>query len=171
MASIYKDISLDARPEDVWAAVRDYGAVHQRVAPGFVTDCKLDGDSRIVTFANGNVAQELLVTMDDARMRLVYAVVSPRVKQHSASIQVLADGEGRSRVCGLPTYCRTRSALTSMARWSWALRRCRRRSGVTRRERCSRHSGARAPLRVRTRNPETGASVWIPGSSLRDAPE
>jgi hypothetical protein len=98
MASIYKDIPLDARPDDVWAAVRDYGAVHQRVAPGFVTDCKLDGDSRVVTFANGNVAKELLVTMDDARKRLVYAVVSPRVKQHSASIQIFADGEGRSRM-------------------------------------------------------------------------
>jgi hypothetical protein len=98
MASIYKDIPLDARADDVWTAVRDYGAVHQRVAPGFVTDCKIDGDSRIVTFANGNVAQELLVTMDDARKRLVYAVVSERVKQHSASIQIFADGEGRSRM-------------------------------------------------------------------------
>jgi hypothetical protein len=98
MASILKDIPLDARPEDVWAAVRDYGAVHQRVAPGFVTDCKLDGDSRIVTFANGNVAQERLVTLDDARMRLVYAVVSARVKQHSASIQIFADGDNRSRM-------------------------------------------------------------------------
>jgi hypothetical protein len=98
MASIYKDIPLEARLEDVWAAVRDYGAVHQRVAQGFVTDCKLDGDSRIVTFANGSVAQELLVTMDDARKRLVYAVVSPRVQQYSASIQIFADGEGRSRM-------------------------------------------------------------------------
>ena len=98
MASIYKEISLDARPDDVWAAMRDYGAVHQRVAPGFVTDCKVEGDSRIVTFANGNVAQERLVTIDEVRMRLVYAVVSPRLKQHSASIQVFADGEGRSRV-------------------------------------------------------------------------
>src|SRR3954454_18103060 len=98
MASIYRDISLDAPAADVWAALRDYGAVHRRVAPGFVTDCKLDGDSRIVTFANGNVAQEMLVTIDDARMRLVYAVVSPRVKQHSASIQIFADGDGRSRM-------------------------------------------------------------------------
>jgi hypothetical protein len=98
MASIHKDISLDARPDDVWTAVCDYGAVHQRVAPGFVTDCRLDGDSRMVTFANGNVAQERLVTIDDSRMRLVYAVVSPRVKQHSASIQIFADGEGRSRM-------------------------------------------------------------------------
>jgi hypothetical protein len=98
MASIYKDIPLDARPDDVWAAVRDFGAVHQRVAPGFVTDCRLDGDSRIVTFANGNTARELLVTMDEERRRLVYAVVSERVKQHSASIQILADGDNRSRM-------------------------------------------------------------------------
>src|SRR4051812_16874663 len=98
MASIYKDIPIEARPEDIWAALRDFGAVHRRVAPGFVTDCRLDGDCRTVTFANGNVAQELLVTVDDARMRLVYAVVSPRVKQHSASIQVFAEGDNRSRV-------------------------------------------------------------------------
>jgi hypothetical protein len=98
MASIYKDISLDARPDDVWAAVRDFGAVHQRVAPGFVTDCRIDGDSRIITFANGNIARELLVTMDEDRRRLVYAVVSERVKQHSASIQIFADGDNRSRM-------------------------------------------------------------------------
>ena len=98
MASIHKDIPLDARPDDVWAAVRDFGAVHRRVAPGFVTDCRLDGDSRIVSFANGNIARELLVTLDDERRRLVYAVVSERVKQHSASVQVFADGEARSRL-------------------------------------------------------------------------
>jgi hypothetical protein len=98
MASIHKDIPLDARPEDVWAAVRDYGAVHQRVVPGFVIDCKLDGNSRIVTFANGNIARELLVTMDEERRRLVYAVISERVKQHSASIQIFADGDNRSRM-------------------------------------------------------------------------
>ena len=59
---------------------------------------KLDGDARIVTFANGTVARELLVDCDDARQRLVYAVVSERVKQHSASVQVFADGDARSRL-------------------------------------------------------------------------
>src|SRR5471032_3048623 len=98
MASIHKDIPLDARPEDVWAAVRDFGAVHQRLVPGFVLDSRLDGDARVVTFANGTVARELLVDCDDARRRLVYAVVSERVKQHSASVQVFADGDGRSRL-------------------------------------------------------------------------
>ena len=98
MASIHKDILLDARPEDVWAAVADFGAVHQRLVPGFVLDARLDGDARIVTFANGMVARELLVDCNHAGRRLVYAVVSERIKQHSASVQVLADGEAQSRL-------------------------------------------------------------------------
>src|ERR1700730_18121695 len=98
MASIHKDIPIDAHPGDVWAAVRDFGAVHQRLAPRVVLDARLDGDARIVTFANGTVARELLVDCDDARRRLVYAVVSERMQQHSASVQVLADGDTRSRV-------------------------------------------------------------------------
>jgi len=98
MASIHKDISVDARSEDVWAVVADFGAVHQRLAPGFVLDARLDGDARIVTFANGTVARELLVDCDHLRRRLVYAVVSERVKQHSASVQVFAEGEARSRL-------------------------------------------------------------------------
>jgi hypothetical protein len=98
MASIHKDIPLDARPDDVWAAVRDFGAVHQRLVPGFVLDARLDGDARIVTFANGTVARELLVDCDDKRRRLVYAVISERVKQHSASVQIFAEGDARSRL-------------------------------------------------------------------------
>jgi hypothetical protein len=98
MASIHKDIIIDARPADVWDAVRDFGALHQRLVPGFVTDTRLDGDARIVTFANGMVARELLVDCDDARRRLVYAVISERVKQHSASVQVTAEADGRSRL-------------------------------------------------------------------------
>jgi Polyketide cyclase / dehydrase and lipid transport len=98
MASIHKDIPIDASPADVWAAVRDFGKLHQRLVPGFVLDARLDGDARIVTFANGTIARELLVDCDDARRRLVYAVISERVKQHSASVQVLADGDSRARL-------------------------------------------------------------------------
>jgi hypothetical protein len=98
MASIHKDIPIDADPDHVWAAVRDFGAVHLRLAPGFVLDARLDGDARIVTFANGTVANELLVDCDDTRRRLVYAVISERVKHYNASVQVLADGDARSRL-------------------------------------------------------------------------
>jgi Polyketide cyclase / dehydrase and lipid transport len=98
MASIHKDIPIDAHPNDVWAAVRDFGAVHRRLVPGFVLDARLDGEARIVTFVNGTVARELLVDCDDARRRLVYAAISERVKQHSASVQVAADGDTRARL-------------------------------------------------------------------------
>lgn len=98
MASIHKDILLDAHPDDVWAAVRDFGAVHQRLAPGFVREARIDGEARIVTFANGTVARELLVDCDEPRRRLVYAVASERVKHYNASVQLTADGDARTRL-------------------------------------------------------------------------
>jgi carbon monoxide dehydrogenase subunit G len=97
MASIHKEIHLAASSDSVWDAVRDFAAVHTRLAPGFVTACKMDGDARIVTFANGTIARELLVDCDNARRRLVYAIVGERIKQHSASAQILDDGAGRSK--------------------------------------------------------------------------
>ncbi len=98
MASIHKDIPLAASPAEVWAAVRDFGNPHTRLVPGFVLDTRLDGEARIVTFSNGTVARELLVDCDDIGRRLVYAVVSERVKQHSASVQVLDGSDGGSRL-------------------------------------------------------------------------
>src|ERR1700754_1271274 len=97
MASIHKEILLAASSDEVWDSVRDFGAVHTRLAPGFVTECRMDGDARIVTFANGTIARELLVDCDDARRRLVYAINNERIKQHSASVQILDDGPGRSK--------------------------------------------------------------------------
>lgn len=96
MASIRKEFQIEARPDDVWAALRDFGAVHERVAPGFVVDSRLEGDTtRIVTFANGAVAREVLVDIDEAARRLVYSVVeSPLgLTHHNASAQVLGDGD------------------------------------------------------------------------------
>jgi hypothetical protein len=97
MASIHKEIFLGAPAGDVWSALADFGALHTRLVPGFVTDTKLDGDARIVTFANGSVARERLVTCDHDRKRLVYAIVNEHITQHSASAQVFADGPARCR--------------------------------------------------------------------------
>ncbi|HET7889626.1 MAG TPA: SRPBCC family protein [Bradyrhizobium sp.] len=99
MASIYKDISIHAPSGVVWDAVRDFGAVHQRLNPGFVTDCRLDGNARIVTFHNGNVVREDFVDCDDARRRIAYAIVGrERINHYNGSVQVLDDGDGRSRI-------------------------------------------------------------------------
>jgi len=99
MTTIFKDISIDADPADVWDAVRDFGALHTRLVPGFVTETKLDGDARIVSFASGTVARELLVGCDDERKRLAYAIAAnERIKHYAGSVQVFADGAARSRV-------------------------------------------------------------------------
>ena len=98
MASIRKEIALAARAEAVWDALRDVGAVHRRLAAGFVTDTRLDGDARIVTFANGLVARELIVDVDDRARRVAYAVVGGRLSHHHATMQVVADGDGRCRL-------------------------------------------------------------------------
>lgn len=98
MASIRKEIPLDARADEVWAAVRDVGALHTRLVPGFVTDTKLEPGARIVTFANGMVVKELIVDLDDKARRLVWSAVGGRLSHHNASAQVFADGETRSRL-------------------------------------------------------------------------
>jgi len=94
MSSIHKEISLAASPAAVWDVVRDIGAVHTRFAPGFVVDTTMDGADRIVTFANGFVAREVIVDVDQQRRRLAYSVRSERISHHNASFQVLADGAG-----------------------------------------------------------------------------
>ena len=98
MASIHREITIDATPEHVWDAVRDVGAVHERLAPGFVVDTKLEDGARIVTFGNGMVARELIVDVDDAARRVVWAVVGGRFTHHNASVQVFEDGNGGSRL-------------------------------------------------------------------------
>lgn len=97
MASIIKEIRVPAPPEKVWDALGDFGALHTKLARGFVSDTKLEegGAVRLVTFANGMQVREWLITRDDAAMRLVYAIKdSPRYTHYSASAQVFADGDG-----------------------------------------------------------------------------
>jgi len=98
MASIRKEFSVTASADAVWQALRAVGEVQQFV-PGFVTDCRMDGDdARIVTFANGFVTRELIVDLDDRARRLAYSARSERLQHHNASFQVFEDGTARCRV-------------------------------------------------------------------------
>jgi carbon monoxide dehydrogenase subunit G len=98
MATIYKEFIVEAGAAQVWDALRDFGAVHTRLAPGFLTDCKLDGKgARVVSFSNGLVARELLVGIDEPNRRLAYTITGGQASHHHASAQVFAHGEGRSR--------------------------------------------------------------------------
>lgn len=98
MTSIHKDIPLTADPDQVWEALRDVGHVHERLCPGVLTDAHLDGGARVVTFANGFVARELIVDIDDEARRVAYAVVDGPFTHHHASMQVVAEPGGGSRI-------------------------------------------------------------------------
>ena len=97
MASIQREVLIQADPATVWDALSDVGALHRRLAPGFVTDVRLEEGARVVTFGNGLVVRELIVDIDDKARRLVWSVVGGRMTHHNASAQVLPDGEGGSR--------------------------------------------------------------------------
>jgi hypothetical protein len=86
MAAIYKEVLIEAPPGEVWAAVRDIGAVHERLAPGLVTDARVEGVARVVTFAGGMVARELVVSLDDELRRFSYAAVGGRAAHHSWAV-------------------------------------------------------------------------------------
>ncbi len=95
MATIIKQVEIDIAPDAAWEAVRDWGAVHRRLCPSVLTDCQVAEEARIVTFANGMVARELIVAVDDATRRLVWSVVgSALLTHHNGAMQVLAQGEG-----------------------------------------------------------------------------
>jgi hypothetical protein len=95
MASVHKEISLPTSPEAVWDVVRDVGAVHTRFAPSFVVDTVMEGEgARIVIFANGFVAREVIVDVDERSWRQAYSVRSERLTHHNASFQVFPDEAG-----------------------------------------------------------------------------
>ena len=97
MATLRREIPVASAAAPVWQKLRDFGAVHTKVAPGFLTDLKMDKGDRILTFFNGVVARERLVTLDDEECRLVYTVVEGEASHYNAAVQVFPEGDG-SRV-------------------------------------------------------------------------
>ncbi|WKG11925.1 SRPBCC family protein [Nocardia sp. PE-7] len=99
MASVHHEFLVDATPDEVWDVLRDFGAVHERLAPGFVTDTRLDADTRTVTFADGTVVVERLVDLDPVRRRVAYTVVggSLHPSHHHAWMQAVPEADGRTR--------------------------------------------------------------------------
>lgn len=97
MASIHCETLIDAHPDSVWAALRQWGAPHEVLVPGFVVETQLEGGARVVTFGDGTVARELLVDLDEERRRLAWSVVGGPMTHHNASAQVFAEPDGRTR--------------------------------------------------------------------------
>lgn len=97
MASIIRDIPVAAAPDAVWQSVRDVGNAH-RLFSGVLTDCRLEGVERTVTFANGMVLRELILDVSEDHRRVAYAAIGGRTTHHNASLQVLPAPGGHSVV-------------------------------------------------------------------------
>lgn len=98
MATIYNEFEVAVPQQFAWDAVRDVGKVHSRLAAGFVVSTILEGSVRTVTFANGLVVKEQIVTVDDDLRRLSYASIGGRASHHNAYIQVTSVSENTSRI-------------------------------------------------------------------------
>ena len=94
MATIRKTARIHAAPEDVWDALRDVGALHTRLAPGFVVDTRMDGGARIVTFGNGMVVREDIVAVDDAAQRVVWAISGQQFQHYNGAAHVERTNDG-----------------------------------------------------------------------------
>jgi hypothetical protein len=125
MASIHESIVIAIPPAQAWDAIRDVGHIHIRVVPGFLTDCRLEGEVRTVTFANGMVVREPIIDVDDSRRRVAWAGIAEPFEHYNASVQVFAEGAG-SRVVWMSdflphamrdvTLALTKEALATMRR-------------------------------------------------------
>ncbi|WP_457391395.1 SRPBCC family protein [Roseateles sp. P5_E1] len=103
MASIHREIVVDTPAAVLWDAMRDPGALHTRLAPAFVSECRMDGNTsdeqaRELRFANGMTVRELIVDIDDDRRRIAWSAVGGRLTHHNASTQIFEEGSSRCRV-------------------------------------------------------------------------
>ena len=104
MASVHREIVVERPLADCWDALADVGALHTRLVRGFVTDCRLEPGARVVTFANGLVARELIVSVDGERHRVAWSVVGGRLSHHNASAQAFAEGDGACRIVWIADF-------------------------------------------------------------------
>jgi hypothetical protein len=104
MASVRREIVTKAAADKVWSAVRDIGALHTRLVPGFVTDTKLEGSVRIVTFGNGRVVREPIVTIDDQARRLVWTAEGGMARHYNGAVHITANVDGSSTVVWIADF-------------------------------------------------------------------
>ena len=106
MGTIRKTITTTASASQAWDAIRDVGALHTRLVPGFVVDTRLEeeGRVRVVTFGNGAVVREPIVSCDDALMRLVWTASGGLTTHYNGSVQVAALSTGGCTVTWVADY-------------------------------------------------------------------
>jgi carbon monoxide dehydrogenase subunit G len=94
MATIRKEMEIHASPQQVWEALSDVGALHTRLAAGFVAETEMDANARVVTFVDGSVVREEIVAVDDAARRVVWAIVGQQFHHYNGAAQVFDHVDG-----------------------------------------------------------------------------
>lgn len=98
MATVRRAIDVEVPLDAVWDAVRDFGAVHERLAAGFATATGVEGEDRVVTFFNGSVFRERLISSDDDGHRLAWTIVDGPWTHHNGSVELFSDSRSRTRL-------------------------------------------------------------------------
>jgi len=104
MASIRKEIHTAATVDQVWAALRDVGALHTRLVPGFVIDTLLESRERIVTFGNGMVVREQILDINDDTRRVAWSASGGALTHYNASAQVFANADNQTTVVWIADF-------------------------------------------------------------------
>src|SRR5688572_22425164 len=112
MASVHKEITTQAPPDAVWDAIRDIGALHTRLVPGFVIDTQLEPGARVVTFANGMVVTEPIIDLNEPERRLVWSAQGGALSHYNASVQVFPRPDSGCRVVWIADFLPHEAAAT-----------------------------------------------------------
>lgn len=98
MAFIRVEFDVEADCAAAWQVIGDWEAGPVGMAPGFVVSSEATGDVRVVTFADGFVARERLVSRDEGRCRIAYSLTGDAGPVHdNAVMEVVAAGPRRCR--------------------------------------------------------------------------
>ena len=99
MASIRTEFPIDVDASRVWQVIGDWADGPVRMARGLVVSSDAEGTVRVVTFADGMIARERLVTRENDARRIVYSMVGDTVRpEHdNAVMQIVPEGADRCR--------------------------------------------------------------------------
>lgn len=96
MATIRRELRIEAPAERVWPFVGDPGRIHEWF-PGII-DCRVehDGDTTIrhVTLATGLTLAEEVVTVDPLLRRFQYRITGGLFREHLGTVDVIDLGDG-----------------------------------------------------------------------------
>jgi len=90
------------------------------LVPGFVTGTRVEPGARIVTFGNGMVLREPIITVDDNTRRVVWSAEGGPFTHYNASLQAFAE-DGATRVVWIADFLPDELASNQQAAMDAAL--------------------------------------------------